>query len=223
MDSSDYIRGIARPFGPPILKGRLDKSMIDLLNKQCDEVLENRKSREELDVSHLLSKAIKGNIQEELDCNLADDCHAPFRSLIFDSLYCLHSDFYQKNSVPTDKFSVTVESAWYVRSFAGNFNPVHRHFPAQPEDSNGIGGMMSCIAYLKIPKGITNKNAAGYIDFLYGVSNNLNRSSLLTKPELGDIYFFPSYLSHTVYPFKGEGERRSFASNIQIRKSEETK
>jgi hypothetical protein len=82
---------------------------------------------------------------------------------------------------------------------------------------------MSCIAYLKIPKGITNKNAEGYIDFLYGVSNNLNRSSLLTKPELGDIYFFPSYLSHTVYPFKGEGERRSFASNIQIRKLEETK
>jgi hypothetical protein len=34
------------------------------------------------------------------------------------------------------------------------------------------------------------------------------------KPEVGKMYFFPSWLQHMVYPFKGEGERRTVAANL---------
>ena len=37
------------------------------------------------------------------------------------------------------------------------------------------------------------------------------------KPEVGDFYFFPHYVMHTVYPFKGtEEERRSISFNATI-------
>ena len=36
-------------------------------------------------------------------------------------------------------------------------------------------------------------------------------------PEVGDFYFFPSYLMHTVFPFKdSDEERRSISFNADI-------
>ena len=45
----------------------------------------------------------------------------------------------------------------------------------------------------------------------------LKMHSWLVKPQIGDLYLFPSWLSHQVYPFRSEGERRSMAFNIHLR------
>ena len=39
-------------------------------------------------------------------------------------------------------------------------------------------------------------------------------------PKVGELFLFPSNLLHTVYPFKGDGERRSLAFNMsyQVRR-----
>jgi hypothetical protein len=40
------------------------------------------------------------------------------------------------------------------------------------------------------------------------------------KPKEGDFYFFPNYMMHTVYPFKGtDKERRSISFNAFIDQS----
>ena len=45
----------------------------------------------------------------------------------------------------------------------------------------------------------------------------LNHSTLNIKPVVGDFYFFPNYLMHTVYPFSGtDEERRSISFNARI-------
>ena len=36
------------------------------------------------------------------------------------------------------------------------------------------------------------------------------------KPEVGTLIMFPSWLRHSVNPFFGEGERRTFSANINI-------
>ena len=37
------------------------------------------------------------------------------------------------------------------------------------------------------------------------------------KPKVGDFYFFPHYLMHTVFPFRGsDEERRSISFNATI-------
>jgi len=38
--------------------------------------------------------------------------------------------------------------------------------------------------------------------------------SFVIQPEVGKLLVFPSWLQHMVYPFKGKGERRTVASNL---------
>ena len=45
----------------------------------------------------------------------------------------------------------------------------------------------------------------------------LNASSITIEPKVGDFYFFPHYLMHSVYPFTNtDEERRSVSFNGTI-------
>ena len=45
----------------------------------------------------------------------------------------------------------------------------------------------------------------------------LSKSCIKFKPEVGNFYFFPNYMMHTVYPFTGtDEERRSISFNAVI-------
>ena len=39
---------------------------------------------------------------------------------------------------------------------------------------------------------------------------------VVMKPEVGKFFMFPSWLQHSVYPFEGEGERRTVAANLNV-------
>ena len=84
---------------------------------------------------------------------------------------------------------------------------------------------------MKVPDNISTVNkrntkekyaTEGYIDFIYGPSSVVTSGNLCCLPVVGDIYIFPSHLFHTVYPFYGEGERRSFSANMDLSKKEKT-
>ena len=40
--------------------------------------------------------------------------------------------------------------------------------------------------------------------------------SFVIKPEVGKFLMLPSWLQHAVYPFEGEGERRTVAANLNV-------
>ena len=45
----------------------------------------------------------------------------------------------------------------------------------------------------------------------------LSESTFNITPKVGDFYFFPNYLMHTVYPFSNtDEERRSISFNANI-------
>ena len=45
----------------------------------------------------------------------------------------------------------------------------------------------------------------------------LSHSTLDIEPKVGEFYFFPNYLMHTVFPFKDSNEeRRSISFNAEI-------
>ena len=45
----------------------------------------------------------------------------------------------------------------------------------------------------------------------------MQESTYTVTPKVGDFYFFPNYLMHTVYPFSGTNdERRSVSFNAMI-------
>ena len=115
------------------------------------------------------------------------------------------------NKEPADGSKVAFRT-WVVSQYKGDFNPVHIH------DAN-----LSGVAFLKIPPGFDAEYAkedhhptAGCLEFLGSMPNHFARHSYIAKPEVGDFYLFPSWLTHQVYPFRSEGERRSLAFNIHF-------
>ena len=63
------------------------------------------------------------------------------------------------------------------------------------------------------------KYTGGNLQLIHGSKMFLCESTLTIKPEVGDFYFFPHYLMHTVYPFKNtDEERRSISFNAYIDK-----
>ena len=110
---------------------------------------------------------------------------------------------------------IQLVSGWFVRQFENEYNPLHIH----------TGCRMSCVGYLALPEGIEKEweedykdhhPANGHIQFAYGNASGYNQTNFMIKPQVGDFYIFPAELFHCVYPFKTEGERRSFSVNFNF-------
>ena len=118
---------------------------------------------------------------------------------------------YIKNSINRNLKKIKIKSFWVVRQYKNEYNPIHFH-----------NGNISGVGYLKIPKNITKGTKRlktnGTIDFIHGSKSFLSNSLYNHNPKVGDMIIFPNYLMHTAYPFKREGERRSFSFNLDIDK-----
>ena len=130
---------------------------------------------------------------------------------------------------------VLTDELWSVHSYMGDYNPIHDH------GTKTIMGV-SCTTWTKVPQQILDQPTAGSPEYsLYNSSGNADgclafsygRNSLLDverlappqsfiiKPEVGKLLMFPSWLTHMVYPFEGDGERRTVAANLNVWKVEE--
>ena len=194
---------IYQPFGPSILKTKLPDLYVDALNKQVDKVLKDKKLSKERDWSHNLA----GNVKKEISID-----HIAIKT--FPEFLATISQEYAKNVLPDylPKGTKVSFRVWAVSQVAGDFNPMHIH------ESN-----LSGVCFLKIPpdyeeeyKKEDHHPTAGCLEFLGSVPNHFARHSFLVKPEVGDFYLFPSWLTHQVYPFRSEGERRSMAFNVHF-------
>lgn len=121
-----------------------------------------------------------------------------------------------------------VHSIWSVHSFAGDYNPLHDH-----GTHTQMGISFTC--WTKVPPQIADKEeltidklynssgaADGYLEFHYGRASTRDYEELKPspartyKPMVGRLLMFPSWLQHCVYPYKGEGERRTIAGNLNM-------
>ena len=102
---------------------------------------------------------------------------------------------------------------WINFQQPNEFNPEHTHT-----------GDLSFVIYLQIPESLKTENQAytgtsagpGAIVFRYGEDQDWAGSTQNFLPERGDLFIFPSKLSHTVFPFKSQGERISVAGNFRV-------
>jgi uncharacterized protein (TIGR02466 family) len=204
---------INRPFGPRVLTADIPQKWVDAFNVHCDKIIKSKK-RKERDASGYLV----GHVSEELTCDLNDDALAPFGHFISNATSAFFREFNQEQNVknPPQLESVHVNRAWFVRSYKDDYNPGHIHTNAH----------LSCVLYLKVPDSIGDTNyknkkehytTEGYIDFINGGTDILTAGKWLQKPKVGKVYLFPSNLLHTVYPFYGKGERRTFSCNLECK------
>ena len=200
---------VLRPFGPPIIKVKIPNEIIVKINDYSELVFNDEKKLKELDHGDQLA----GNVTQEflLEEKFATDSGwLKFLSLV--------SSHVIKSFLNKDLKNLNITSTWIVRQFQNEYNPVHNH----------TGCQVSAVLYLKIPKDIKGRRKMpskesrqdndGDINFIYSSDSQrpgdvLNRGITQFVPLPGMLAIFPSYLLHTVYPFIGEGERRSIAFN----------
>jgi len=192
---------ILSPFGPKIAILKIPKNLINKINKEVDKILIDKKKLKKSDYSDKLVGQVKQEIK--LSSNFVKKNLLKF---IGDSV----KKYINKSSKKNVK-KIILKNMWVVRQFKNEYNPIHFH-----------SGNISGVGYLKIPKNITKSRKRlktnGTIDFIHGSKSFLNNSLFNHNPKIGDLILFPNYLMHTAYPFKREGERRSFSFNIDIDK-----
>ena len=192
---------LLNPFGPKIAIIKIPKKIVNKINDEVDNILNDRRRLKKSDYSNKLV----GQVKQEISLN---------SNFIKKNLLKFISNNikkYIKMSIKKDVKKINLKNLWVVRQFKNEYNPIHFH-----------SGNISGVGYLKIPKNITKSRKRlktnGTIDFIHGSKSFLSNSLFNHNPKVGDLILFPNYLMHTAYPFKRDGERRSFSFNIDIDK-----
>jgi len=193
------------PFGPRIMCSSIPQNIVDLVNEKADSILGDDKKSNDLDYSANLA----GNVKKEVALSLGEvkSLETVVNKLVTEYIMKTVSDQFKPENT-----NMTYTS-WVVSQYAGDFNPMHIH------DSQ-----LSGVFFLKVPPGYEEEYrredhypSVGCLEFLGSVPNTFSKHNWMIKPQIGNLYIFPSWLSHQVYPFRSEGERRSMAFNIHLR------
>jgi len=202
--SKNFQISVIRPFGPSIAKVTMPKELIDTLNQYIDEIIKDEKKSKKLDYG----KNLAGNVKQEfiLENDFVD------KSGFLKFLGLSSTNWIKLSGLPKIK-KFNLISAWVVRQFQNEYNPVHVH-----------SGHISGVGYLKVPQNLGSSfqkgkknNLNGSLNLIHGSRMFLNASSITIEPKVGDFYFFPHYLMHSVYPFTNtDEERRSVSFNGTI-------
>ena len=95
-------------------------------------------------------------------------------------------------------------SSWINIQKQNHYVPVHEH-----------GGFLSGITYINVPKQLADPNIKdGGVDLTFP----REKKNLHIRPIEGQGLIFLSQTSHNVYPFKGEGIRKTLNYNLEIAK-----
>ena len=212
------------PFGPPIGHATLPKELVNDFNKGCDDIVKDKKLLKSSDHSH----ALVGQVEQEL--LIPADIINKWGKWLGTQVRAYVSGYFNQFNIPeqniltaskeqasqaVDRIQTNVKSAWYIRSFAGYYNPIHTHTECE----------LTCVGFLKVPdfsnerkKTPHGKGSNGVLEVLNntGSADNLSfeNDSIGFTPKVGNWYLFPANLRHAVYPFKCDGERRSFSINM---------
>ena len=193
---------LIQPFGPSILKTKIPQEIMDKLNNYIDQVVIDKKKSNILNMGNKLA----GDVTQEfkLEKDFVDN-------IGFLKFIGINVSRWIQISLKQKITKFSLIDSWIVRQFKDEYNPVHWH-----------GGHVSGAGFLKLPKTfgshIQNKEKTiyegGTLNFLHGSRQFMSNSKFRITPEIGDLYIFPHYLMHTVYPFKGtDEERRSISFN----------
>ena len=198
---------LIRAFGPTIAKIKIPEQMVSSLNDYVDNLIIDKKKSKELSAGANLA----GDVTQEFKLEKEFSQKVGWLDFISKGVF----QWIQMSTNQSIKEFKMIDS-WIVRQFQNEYNPVHMH-----------GGHVSGAGFLKVPKTfgkyVQNEKdgvkhyAGGTLNLIHGSKQFLSKSTFQIRPEVGDFYFFPNYMMHTVYPFKGtDEERRSISFNAFI-------
>ena len=192
-------------FGPSVFKVQIPQKIVQDLNDYVDKIIRDNKKQKELDYGNKLI----GDVAQEF--RLEREIMEKSGWITF-----LAQSASKWIELQTEKKITKFEliESWIVRQFKNEYNPVHWH-----------SGHLSGAGFLKVPSSFGNflqkkdsmEYPGGALELIHGSKAFLSNAKYRITPKVGDFYFFPNYLMHTVYPFKdSDEERRSISFNAKI-------
>ena len=196
---------IFKSFGPSILKVKIPENIINNLNNYVDQtILDDKKIQKQN-----LGEGLVGDVTQEFFLE-QDIMEKTGWGKFLASCVSNWINMEMKKKITEFK----IRKSWIVRQFKNEYNPTHWH-----------SGHISGAGFLKVPntfgKHVQNKQnrvyRGGNLQLIHGSKMFLCESTFTIVPKVGDFYFFPNYMMHTVFPFKDTNEeRRSISFNADI-------
>ena len=183
-------------WGPCIVKTQVDQATLDLLLSEGEESKE--------DASPELAGVLKNQFHYR-DKN-------KFQNFMKDTFNLYNAAMKQwKETTSKTPSTFFLEKLWINYQGPNEFNPPHSH-----------GGALSFVIFAKIPMELRVENqnykglsaGPGGITFLYGDTEDRCITNHSVFPEEGDMYIFPAWVKHWVYPFKSDCTRVSISGNV---------
>lgn len=200
-------------FGPTFGIFKLPDDVVEALTIMTNTIINDP-------LSESYGKNLAGAIKQEKFLYKEDFVNAGVSQILENCIKSYIVTSAKKHLVHLDKYRYEsmIIDAWVVSQYENEYNPIHNHTACD----------ISAVLYLKTPnvkgrRGIDEKRSDndGDINFIYGSDDRdldiLDKGIWGFTPEVGDLFIFPSYLLHTVYPFLGNEERRSLAFNAIYR------
>ena len=183
-------------WGPCIVKTKVDPNTLDLL------LSEGKSSRE--DASPELAGVLKNQFHYRDKAKFQKFMEGTF------SLYNAAMQQWKQSNEKTPS-TYFLEKLWINYQGPNEFNPPHSH-----------GGALSFVIFLDVPMRLRVENqdykglssGPGGITFIYGETEDRCITNHSIFPEEGDMYIFPAWLKHWVYPFTSDCTRISVSGNV---------
>ena len=138
------------PYGPGIGHAKLPDELVNDLNKDCDDIVKNKK----LSKSRDWSRSLVGEVEQEL--LISKDVVNKWGNWFGKQVRAYVAAYFEQLEIPEQNImtftngdaqqaanltTINVKSAWYIRSFAGDYNPIHTHGNCE----------LTCVGFLKVP------------------------------------------------------------------------
>ena len=204
---SEIKYNLIRQFGPSVFRAIIPTEIVNKLNNNIDDIVKDKDKSAKLD----LGKRLAGDVTQEFI--LEPEFIKSSGWLEFLGT-CVKKWIELETNKSITKFNI--QNSWVVRQFENEYNPIHYH-----------SGHISGAGFLKVPSSLgshTQKSKSDQMNYLGGNLQLINGSKMFLspstiniEPKIGEMYFFPAYLMHCVYPFKNSNEeRRSISFNASI-------
>jgi len=199
---------IVKPFGPSVVIAKIPVNTVETLNKYIDGIVADKKKSADLNHGHKLV----GDVTQEFKLEKEIIEKSGWGKFLVE---CVSKWMEIEMKTKMTKFELL--TTWVVRQFENEYNPTHTH-----------SGHISGAGFLKLPKSFGEHKqkkthtsySGGNLQLIHGSKMFMCESTLDIKPEVGDLYLFPNYLMHAVFPFKdSKEERRSISFNALIDES----
>ena len=214
-----------------IMKVSLPPQIIRSINNHID------KKQEREDYAHRLAGEIRSGEQTKLDSDHEDLVALKMAFFRATEEYLIHwmqnslngrtAHAQNRNGIFSKTPEFEINDMWYNIYYEGDYNPLHNH-----GTPSRMG--LSSFLFLKAPPSLQETAQEGFqTGGAHGLNDGLTyfncgqstghdiydlvcTNKLAVRPTVGDLWLFPKWLEHGVYPFRGQGERRTLAANVNI-------